>query len=162
MEKDLQIVGLKINGETFGIPISHVREIVRVPQITMVPHAPEIVEGVMNLRGRIVPIVDLRKRFGEKDIQPNKRNRIVIIEMDERLVGLTVNAASEVLKIPPAQVEPPQTIFPDNSADYVSGIAKLNERLVILIDLHKILRPSELRRVERVAEMAGALSSQSV
>jgi purine-binding chemotaxis protein CheW len=105
--------------------------------------------------------VDLRKRFGEKNIQPNKRNRIVIIEMAERLVGLTVNAASEVLKIPPAQIEPPQSIFPDNSADYVSGIAKLNDQLVILIDLQKILRPSELCRMERAAELAGAVPSQS-
>jgi purine-binding chemotaxis protein CheW len=150
MEKDLQIVGLRVGGETFGILISQVREIVRVPQITAVPNAPAIVEGVMNLRGRIIPIVDLRKRFGEKDIQASKKNRVVIVEMDGRLIGLTVNAASEVLKIPPSQIDPPQSVFPDNDADYVSGIAKLSDRLVLLIDLRRVLQPGELRQVELV------------
>ena len=162
MEKDLQIVGLRVGGETFGIPISQVREIVRVPQITAVPNAPEIVEGVMNLRGRIVPIVDLRKRFRETDIQPNKKNRVVIVEMDGRLVGLTVNAASEVLKIPPSQVEPPQSFFSDSEIDYVSGIAKLNGRLVILIDLRRILQPGELRQVHGTAELAGSNAAQAL
>lgn len=160
-EKDLQIVGLRVGGETFGIPISQVREIVRIPQITAVPNAPEIVEGVMNLRGRIVPIVDLRKRFRERDIQPNKKNRVVIVEIEGRLIGLTVNAASEVLKIPPSQVEAPQSFFPDGAADYISGIAKLNDRLVILIDLQRILQPGELRRVHGAAEFAGSNVTQA-
>ena len=78
MAKDMQIVGFRIGTETFGLPIALVREIVRVPKITPVPNAPDFVEGVINLRGRIISVIDLRKRFGEKDIQPSKKNRIEI------------------------------------------------------------------------------------
>src|SRR5208282_1928915 len=102
MEKDLQLVGFRIGRETFGLPIALVREIVRVPEITSVPNAPDYIEGVINLRGRIIPVVDLRKRFGEKVIEASKRNRIVVVELDNRAIGLIVNSASEVIKIPPS------------------------------------------------------------
>src|SRR3984885_8304461 len=107
MDKDIQVVGLRIGRETFGIPIGLVREIVRVPEITSVPNAPDYIEGVINLRGRIVPVVDLRKRFGEKFPEPNKKNRIVVVEINRRAIGLIVNSASEVLRIPPAEIEQP-------------------------------------------------------
>jgi purine-binding chemotaxis protein CheW len=97
MEKDLQVVGFRIGNETFGVRIGSVREIVRVPEITAVPSAPETVEGVINLRGKIIPVMDLRKRFGQSDIQPDKKNRILVVELNNKLVGLFVNAASEVL-----------------------------------------------------------------
>ena len=79
MDKELQVVGFRIGRETFGLPISIVREIVRVPEITAVPNAPDYIEGVINLRGRIIPVVDLRKRFGEKSFEANKKNRIVVV-----------------------------------------------------------------------------------
>src|SRR5271156_5487926 len=128
MDKDIQVVGLRIGRETFGIPIGMVREIVRVPEITSVPNAPDYIEGVINLRGRIVPVVDLRKRFREVVAAPNKKNRIVVVELDGRPIGLIVNSASEVLKIP--------------------------GRLVILLDLSRILQRGELRRLDEVAETA--------
>ncbi|MGC2769546.1 MAG: chemotaxis protein CheW, partial [Candidatus Acidiferrum sp.] len=93
MEKELQIVGFRIGRETFGLPISIVREIVRVPEITSIPNAPDYIEGVINLRGRIIPVVDLRKRFGEVVIKADKRNRIVVVELENRNIGLIVNSA---------------------------------------------------------------------
>ena len=84
MDKELQVVGFRIGRETFGLPISIVREIVRVPEITSVPNAPDYIEGVINLRGRIIPIVDLRKRFGDKAFEPSKKNRIVVVELETR------------------------------------------------------------------------------
>ena len=104
MDKDLQIVGFRIGRETFGLPIAIVREIVRVPEITSVPNAPDYIEGVINLRGRIIPVVDLRKRFGEKDVrarqeEPHRGGR----DGDSRRIGLIVNSASEVLRIPPVR-----------------------------------------------------------
>src|SRR5574337_1396437 len=99
MAKELQIVGFRVGRETFGVPISLVHEIVRVPEITAVPDAPGCVEGVINLRGKIVSIIDLRKRFGERQIQGSKKNRILVAEVEGKLVGLVVDAASEVLKI---------------------------------------------------------------
>src|SRR5215467_7980899 len=106
MEKDHQVVGFRIGDETFGVRIGSVREIVRVPEITAVPNAPETIEGVINLRGKIIPVMDLRKRFGnQQGIQPDKKNRILVVELDKRLLGLIVNSASEVIKIPPSEIE---------------------------------------------------------
>lgn len=150
MTRDLQIVGLRIGRETYGVPISLVREIVRVPEITAVPNAQKYVEGVINLRGKIISVVDLRKRFGQTDVQPDKKNRIVVVELENRTVGLIVNAASEVLKIPPSDIEPPSSVFLGGESDYVTGVGKLNSRLVILLDLKKVLNGSELHRLDEV------------
>lgn len=156
MEKEIQIVGFRIGRETFGLPIAIVREIVRVPEITSVPNAPEYIEGVINLRGRIIPVVDLRKRFGEKVIQASKKNRIVVVELETRTIGLIVNSASEVLKIPPSEIEAPHTVFQEGELNYITGVGKLRGRLVMLLDLGKILQRGELRRLEDAAESAGA------
>jgi purine-binding chemotaxis protein CheW len=154
MEKDLQLVGIRIGRETFGLPISLVREIVRVPEITSVPNAPDYIEGVINLRGRIIPVVDLRKRFGEKIGEPNKKNRIVVVELESRRIGLIVNSASEVLKIAPSDIEAPHDVFQEGELNYITGVGKLKGRLVILLDLSKILQRGELRRLDDFAESA--------
>jgi purine-binding chemotaxis protein CheW len=148
MGKELQIVGFRIGRETFGLPISLVHEIVRPPEITNVPHAPEYVEGVMNLRGRIVPVIDLRRRFGETAIENNRKNRVLVADVDGRAVGLVVDSASEVLKISDAHIEPPPSVFAAEGTNYVTGVAKHQGRLIILVDLRKILQSGELRMPE--------------
>jgi purine-binding chemotaxis protein CheW len=155
MEKDLQVVGFRIGNETFGVRIASVREIVRVPEITSVPSAPETVEGVINLRGKIIPVMDLRKRFGRVDMQPDKKNRILVVELDNKLVGLIVNAASEVLKIPPSEIEAPGTVFAEGESSYVTGVGKLKGRLIILLDVSKLLHQQEIKRLEEAAETVG-------
>jgi purine-binding chemotaxis protein CheW len=157
MEKELQIVGFKIGRETFGLPISIVREIVRVPEITSIPNAPDYIEGVINLRGRIIPVVDLRKRFGEIVIKTDKRNRIVVVELENRNIGLIVNSASEVLKIPPSDIEAPHAVFQEGELNYITGVGKLRGRLVMLLDLGKILQRGELRSLGDAAESAAAV-----
>jgi purine-binding chemotaxis protein CheW len=154
MDKELQLVGIRIGRETFGLPIALVREIVRVPEITSVPNAPEYIEGVINLRGRIIPVVDLRKRFGEKITEPNKKTRVVVVELESRRVGLIVNSASEVLKISPSEIEAPHEVFQEGELNYITGVGKLKGRLVILIDLNKILQRGELRHMDELAESA--------
>src|ERR1700684_289294 len=151
MDKNIQVVGFRIGAETFGVPISIVREIVRVLAITAVPNAPDYIEGVIKLRGKIISVIDLRKRFGETNIQPTKKNRIVVVDLNERSVGLLVNSASEVLKIPPSEIEAPHDLFQDGEVDYVTGVAKLKGRLVILLDLNKVIRRSDLRRLDDLA-----------
>src|SRR5438067_13273535 len=99
MEKDLQVVGFRIGNETYGVRIGSVREIVRVPEIPAVPSAPELIEGVINLRGKIIPVMDLRKRFGQTDIQPDKKNRILVVELENKLIGLIVNTEYAVLLV---------------------------------------------------------------
>jgi purine-binding chemotaxis protein CheW len=157
MDKELQIVGLRIGRETFGLPISIVREIVRVPEITAVPNAPEHIEGVINLRGRIIPIIDLRKRFGEKNPEPNKKNRVVVVELETRAIGLIVNSASEVLRIPPSDIEPPHNIFQEGELNFITGVGKLKGRLVMMLDLNRIVQSGELRRIEEVTGLISAI-----
>ena len=152
MEKDLQVVGFRIGNETYGVRIGSVREIVRVPEITAVPSAPETVEGVINLRGKIIPVMDLRKRFGQAEIKADKKNRILVVELENKLVGLIVNAASEVLKIAPSEIEPPGNVFAEGESGYVTGVGKLKGRLIILLDINKLLQRSEFKRLEEVAE----------
>lgn len=157
MEKELQLVGFRIGRETFGLPIAMVREIVRVPQITSVPNAPEYIEGVINLRGRIIPVVDLRKRFGDASPEPTKKNRIVVVEMGNRAIGLLVQSASEVLRLSPSEIEAPHGIFQEGEMSFITGVGKLKGRLVILLDLDRVLQRSELRRLEEFAEADAAL-----
>lgn len=156
MEKDLQVVGFRIGNETFGVRIGSVREIVRVPEITSVPSAPDTVEGVINLRGKIIPVMDLRKRFGHVDIQPDKKNRILVVELQNKLIGLIVNAASEVLKIPPSEIEAPGSVFAEGESSYVTGVGKLKGRLIILLDVSKLLRQQEVKKLEEAADLVGA------
>ena len=147
MAKELHIVGFRIGREAFGVPIALVHEIVRVPEITSVPDSPDFVQGVINLRGKIVSVVDLRRRFGETDIKTTKKNRILVTEVAGKLVGLIVDSASEVLKIPETDIELPPNVFEEGEHNYVNGVGKLQGRLIILVDLNKILQKGELRRL---------------
>jgi len=156
MDKDLQLVGFRIGRETFGLPISIVREIIRVPEITAVPDAPDYVEGVINLRGRIIPVLDLRKRFGETQIQSDKKNRVVVVELERRAVGLIVNSASEVLRIQPSEIEHPSNVFPEGELNFITGVGKLGGRLVLLLDLERMLQRGELSRLEEAVDSAVA------
>ena len=151
MAKDLQLVGFRIGKETFGVPINLVHEIVRVPEITAVPDAPQYVEGVINLRGKIVSVIDLRKRFGEKRIERNRKNRILVAEIERKMVGLIVDAASEVLRVCPEEIEDPPDVLDDAEIKYVTGVGKLKGRLVILVDLAKIMQKGELQRLGEMA-----------
>jgi purine-binding chemotaxis protein CheW len=156
MDKHLQIVGLRVGKETLGVPISLVREIVRVPDITPVPNAPPFIEGVINLRGRIIAVMDLGKRFGEAGVVRGPKTRIVVVELEERFVGLLVSSASEVLRMSPSDIEAPQDVFPDEDMNYITGVGKLKDRLIILLDLGRILQRAEMMRIKEVAEIACA------
>jgi len=145
MSRELHIVGFKVGRETYGVPIKSLHEIVRVPEITAVPDAPEYLEGVINLRGKIVSVMDLRKRFGEKKVALNRQNRILVVEHAGRLAGLIVDSASEVLKIPADAVEAPPAVFQEGGLNCVTGLAKVAGRLVVLLEMSKLLAPGSLQ-----------------
>ena len=152
MSNELHIVGFRVGAETFGVPITCVHEIVRVPSITNVPDSPEFVEGVINLRGKIVSVVDLRKRFGETNLDPQKKNRVIVVESGGKLVGLIVDSASEVLRIPNADIEPPPSVLQNSESSYVTGVGKYQNRLIILVDLQRVLQRGEMRKLSEVSE----------
>ena len=153
MTKDMQLVGFRVGRETFAVPIEVVHEIVRTMEITSVPDAPGYVEGVLNLRGRIIPVIDLRKRFHEPEIVADKKNRILVAEIMGRMVGLMVDAASEVFKIPHGSIEEPPEALRENGLSYVTGLGKRNGKLIILIDLEKIMQRGELRRLSEFEDL---------
>jgi purine-binding chemotaxis protein CheW len=139
MNREFHIVGFQVGRETYGVAITTLHEIVRVPEITAVPDAPDYMEGVINLRGKIVSVLDLRKRFGEPKKALNRRNRILVVEHRGRLSGLIVDSASEVIKIPAADVEPSPTALQDGGLNCVTGLGKYKGRLIVLLDIAKLL-----------------------
>jgi purine-binding chemotaxis protein CheW len=139
MSRELHIVGFQVGRETYGVPITSLHEIVRVPEITAVPDAPEYMEGVINLRGKIVSVIDLRKRLGEKKVSGSRRNRILVVEHKGRLAGLIVDSASEVLKIPASDVEESPTSLQEGGTNCVTGLGKYKGRLIVLLDMTKLL-----------------------
>lgn len=138
MENDLQIVACTLAKEEYALDIGLVQEIIRMVDITRVPHAPLSVEGVINLRGRVIPIIDLRRRFDLTPRQNTERTRIVIIKLSETFAGFVVDGVSEVLRLSETAIEPPPSLEQKN-ATYFSGVGKIGNRLLILLNLNKIL-----------------------
>jgi purine-binding chemotaxis protein CheW len=138
-EELLQLVSFNIGEEEFGVDILKVQEINRMLDVTRVPSAPEYVDGVINLRGKVIPIIDLRRRFSMGRKEHDKNTRIVVVELSGRVVGFVVDAVSEVLRIPRSVTEPPPPIVAGIQSDYVTAVGKLEGRLLILLDLEKVL-----------------------
>lgn len=134
----LQLVTFDIANEHFAVDILAVQEINRMMQITRVPQAPECLEGVINLRGRIIPVVDLRKRFGLETCERNSESRIVVVEITGRVIGFIVDRVNEVLRVNSDVVEPAPPFVLSVNSEYVRGVAKLADQLVILLDLAKL------------------------
>jgi purine-binding chemotaxis protein CheW len=152
MNHELHIVGFQVGRETYGVPITSLHEIVRVPEITAVPDAPDYLEGVINLRGKIVSVMDLRKRFGDKQATLKKHNRILVVEHSGKLAGLIVDSATEVLKIAGEDVEAPPTAFQEGGLNCVTGLGKVRGRLIVLLDMTKLLAPATLLQEKGIAE----------
>ena len=150
VEKLVQLVGFMLGAEEYGVNIQSVQEINRTVEITRVPRTPDYVEGVVNLRGKVIPVVNLRKRFGLESIAHDKETRVVVMEIHEKIIGILVDAVSEVLRIPSSLIEPPPDIVTGVDSEYIEGVAKLQDRLLILLDLDKILLNEQLNRLEEV------------
>ncbi len=140
---DTQIVVFTLADERYGLEIASVYEIIRPQPITAVPQSPASVEGVINLRGRIIPVVDLRDRFGLPGSETGAASRIVVCDANGMRVGLMVDGVSEVLMIPADAVEPTPDLAAGTGTDYVRGVAKLDEQMVILLDLDRLFSASE-------------------
>lgn len=140
----LQLVTFSIGEEEFGVNILKVQEINRTMEITKVPRSPEFVEGVINLRGKVIPIIDLRRRFGLVSKPEDKDTRIIVIEINSVIVGFVVDAVSEVLRIPASTVEPPPPVVAGVESDYISGVGQLKDRLLIMLDLDRLLSTEDL------------------
>ena len=144
MAKDIsadekQLVLFELGTETYGLDIASVHEIIRMQPITKVPKAPFYVEGVINLRGRVIPVIDIGKRFGFEKTEDTKSNRIVVINIKDTTLGIIVDAVTEVIRIPAESIDAVSDVVTAGQSDYLQGIAKLPEKMVILLALDKLL-----------------------
>ena len=141
-EDFLQLVSFRVEDEEFGLEILRVQEIIRIQQLTRVPASPDFIEGVINLRGRIIPVISLRRRFGLPQPPADKQTRIVVVEVNGAVLGFMVDAVSEVLRLPAGTVEPAPRIG-RVEREYVRGVGKLENRLLILLDIDRLMSEAE-------------------
>lgn len=146
-----QCVVFSLGDEWYGVDIFQVREIIRVPPVTKIPGAPYWAEGVINLRGGVIPVIDLRKRFGMEKGEESAERRIVVSELGNQTVGMVVDGVSEVLEVDEAEIDPPSEYVMTVDSQYITGIVK-REKLIILLDLEKVLEVSR-RDDKAVAEV---------
>lgn len=151
MGDQLQLVTFGLGDEEFGVDILAVREINRMMELTRVPQSPPEVEGVINLRGKIIPVLDLRKRFGLVGREQNEQSRIIVVEVHGRVLGFIVDRVHEVLRIDRSIVEPAPTMVCSIDSDFIAGVGKLDDRLLILLDLNKLFDASAAEAAARVA-----------
>src|SRR5690625_2213242 len=141
---DNKIIIYQIESEEYAVSVQHVGSIERVLPITRVPNTPKFVKGVINLRGIVTPVIDLKERFYQKETKFTDQTRIIIVTMEDVTVGLIVDGANDVIDIHSEQIEPPPEAVGSMVVDYISGVVKLDKRLLILLDLPKVLNKSEI------------------
>jgi len=144
-----QLVTYSLGNEKYGIDIVKVQEIIRVPEITRVPQMPDFIEGIINLRGHVIPIIDLRHRFTLGDAPDNADRRIIVVSALNRTLGFIVDTVSHVIKIPVRQIEPPPAIIAGIEREFITGVAMAEGSLIIILDLDKILTPQERIKLEQ-------------
>ncbi|QTM99433.1 chemotaxis protein CheW [Sediminibacillus dalangtanensis] len=149
-KQDIKAIIFQLNDEEFAISVQQVSGIERMQHITRVPQTASFVKGVINLRGVVTPIIDLRKRFGLDAAEFTDSTRMIIVYMDEMEVGLIVDAAYDVIDIPEEAVEPAPEVVGAVDVDYIEGVAKLEDRLLILLNLNNVLTDEEVRALKTV------------
>ena len=147
----LQLVSFTLGNEEFGIEIQKVQEIIRMVEITKMPNSPDFVEGIMNLRGKVIPVICLRQRLGLEKLQADKNTRVIVVNIMGKTIGFIVDSVSEVLRIPSDLTEKPPEIAAGINADYIVSIARLEDRLLILLDLDRTLLSSEHALLENIS-----------
>lgn len=148
----LQLVSFNIGEEEFGVDILRVQEINRMTDVTRVPNAPEYVVGVINLRGKVIPIIDLRLRLGLPKKEYAKDTRIVVVELESRVLGFIVDSVNEVIRINREIAEPPPPMVSGIDSEFITAIGKLKDRLLILLDLNKVIAIKNLKSLEEAVE----------
>jgi purine-binding chemotaxis protein CheW len=148
--KTLQAVTFALGSEEYGVDIAQVQEINRMVTITHVPRAPRFMEGVINLRGQLIPIIDLRTRFGMERSERTKNTRIVVTEIGSKRIGMVVDSVSEVLRIPVEQIEDAPDLVAGVDTEYIRGVGKMGDRLIIMLDLGGVISGSEKVELQKL------------
>ncbi|MCO5381876.1 MAG: chemotaxis protein CheW [Methanosarcina barkeri] len=144
-QENLHLVAFELSGEEFGVDIMQVSEVIPVPRITRIPQAPECIKGLINLRGKILVVIDLNKRLGFSSKETDNLSRIIIVEIRDIVIGMLVNSVKEVIRLPLSSIEPtPEMIKSKINAEYLNGVGKTGNRLLILLNLARVLGEEEI------------------
>ncbi len=146
IEEYLQYVTFKLKDEQYGVEVQKVQEIIRSLEVTAIPKSPDFMEGIVSLRGKVIPIINLRNKFGLPKVESDEENRVIVVEVGGTMVGLVVDSVSEILRLSSRDIEPPPYSARNLSDEYINGIGKVNDSLIILLDIDKVL--SVLEREE--------------
>jgi purine-binding chemotaxis protein CheW len=138
-----QFISFSVGDEEYGLELLRVKEVIRVREITWLPKAPSFVKGIINLRGDVIPIIDLRDKFGLDSREETAQTRVIVVEVEGRLMGMVVDSASQVVRIPADQIDPPPPVLGGLSQELITGVGKLEDKLVVLLDADAILTVDE-------------------
>lgn len=140
----IQLVSFNLDREEYGVYVLKVREIIRMSNVTRVPNTPYYVEGVINLRGKVIPIISLRKKFALPEVENDKQTRIIVMDVDGELMGFIVDAVSEVIRIASSEIQPPPAVVNGGlEQEYLSGVINRADRLLVLLDLERVFSKAE-------------------
>jgi purine-binding chemotaxis protein CheW len=142
-----QLISFTVGAEEYGLELLRVKEVIRMRQITWLPKAPSCVKGIINLRGDVIPIVDLRERFGLPAQDHTSMTRVIVVEVEGRPVGVVVDSASQVVRVPADQFDPPPPVMGAGSAEFITAVGKMDGKLVIMIDVDRILSTEEMSQI---------------
>lgn len=162
-EELLQLVVFELSGEEFGVDIMQVSEIMPISRITRIPQAPECVRGLINLRGKIIVVIDLNRRLGFSPKESDSLSRIIIVEVKDTTIGMLVNSVNGVLKLPLSSIEPtPDMIKSKINAEYLIGVGKVGDRLLILLNLARVLGEEEIDELSHLSTSTSSPSSEQL
>jgi purine-binding chemotaxis protein CheW len=152
----MQLVSFKLGGETFGIEITKIREIILVGEITRIPETPAYVKGLINLRSTVIPVIDLRARFSLAESELTADSRIMVLHVGRRTIGIMVDSVNEVLRVTRDQISPAPPTVTSAGNEYMTGLVRLKEDLLILLDVDRLFGDEETRALAAAAAGAGA------
>ncbi len=157
---ETQLVVFELEKEEFACMINDVREVLKMIRITPLPRSLDFIEGVINLRGEVIPVIDLRKRFGLPAVERTDESRIIIVEVDERMVGLTVDSVSEVIRLSNNQIQEAPEQVARGRTEMIMGVGKIEDRMLIILNLNRILTAEEQLALEDISRTGRKLATQ--
>jgi purine-binding chemotaxis protein CheW len=149
-----QLISFTVGAEEYGLELMQVKEVIRMRQITWLPKAPSCIKGIINLRGDVIPIVDLRDRFGLQSVEQSAMTRVIVVEAEGRLIGMVVDSASQVVRVPADQFDPPPPLVGDRARAFITGVGKMEDKLILTIDADRILHAEEMNQIAESIEAA--------
>ena len=138
-----QFISFSVGEEEYGLELLRVKEVIRVRQITRLPKAPSFVKGIINLRGDVIPIIDLRDKFGLEAKEATATTRVIVVEVEAKLMGMVVDSASQVVRISADQIDPPPPVLGGFSQEFITGVGKIDDRLIVLLNCDAVLTAEE-------------------